>query len=81
MGNRGDTLQLNIHVQRAILRRNQEIDRLLHRAELAEHKLTRLRLMVAAQAGDSGLWFNAETAPEAYLQQELRKLHAAIESK
>lgn len=35
--------------------------------------------MVNAQAEDEGLWFNARTAPEAYLQQELRKLHAEIE--
>jgi len=27
------------------------------------------------------LWFDATTAPEAYLQQELRKLHVAIEGK
>ena len=35
--------------------------------------------LVAEQAEDEGLWFMAQTAPEAYLQQELRKLHAAIE--
>ena len=35
--------------------------------------------MVAEQAEDEGLWFKAETAPEAYLQQELRKLHKIIE--
>jgi hypothetical protein len=33
------------------------------------------------QAEDPGLWFEAETCAEAYLQQELRKLHAAIEGK
>lgn len=38
-----------------------------------------LRQLVAQQAEDDGLWFNAVTAGEAYLQQELRKLHAAIE--
>ena len=31
------------------------------------------------QAEDEGLWFVAATAPEAYLQQELRRLHAVIE--
>lgn len=31
------------------------------------------------QATDEGLWFAATTASEAYLQQELRRLHAAIE--
>jgi hypothetical protein len=36
--------------------------------------------LVSEQAEDEGLWFRAETAPEAYLQQELRRLHAAIET-
>jgi hypothetical protein len=31
------------------------------------------------QAEDEGLWFEAQTASEAYLQEELRKLHALIE--
>ena len=35
--------------------------------------------MVDEQALDDGLWFVAETAAEAYLQQELRALHACIE--
>lgn len=35
--------------------------------------------LVDRQAEDEGLWFVAETAPEAYLQQELRRLHAAVE--
>ena len=35
--------------------------------------------LVNRQADDEGLWFIAETAAEAYLQQELRKLHALIE--
>lgn len=35
--------------------------------------------LVQKQAEDKGLWFVAQTAPEAYLQQELRKLHAAVE--
>ena len=37
--------------------------------------------LVSRQAEDEGLWFEAQTAPEAYLQQELRKLHEAIERK
>jgi hypothetical protein len=36
--------------------------------------------IVNEQADDDGLWFQAETAAEAYLQQELRYLHAAIEA-
>lgn len=35
--------------------------------------------LVDNQAEDEGLWFEAETASEAYLQQELRCLHMAIE--
>ncbi len=42
--------------------------------------LHHLRALVAEQAEDFGLWFIARTAPEAYLQQELRRLHAEIES-
>lgn len=41
--------------------------------------LAAVRALVAMQAEDDGLWFVAETAAEAYLQQELRKLHAVIE--
>jgi hypothetical protein len=36
--------------------------------------------LVHAQAEDEGLWFVAATAPEAYLQQALRAVHAAVES-
>lgn len=43
-------------------------------------QLEAIRALVAKQAEDEGLWFVAETAAEAYLQQELRKLHAVIES-
>jgi hypothetical protein len=39
-----------------------------------------VRAIVDEQAEDDGLWFIAETAAEAYLQQELRRLHAAIEA-
>ena len=40
----------------------------------------RLLRIVEAQANDAGLWFVAQTAPEGYLQSELRRLHAAVES-
>jgi hypothetical protein len=36
-------------------------------------------LLVQEQAEDEGLWFIAQTAPEAYLQQALRRLHAEVE--
>ena len=42
--------------------------------------LRQLRTLVDRQAEDEGLWFDAATAPEAYLQQELRRLHAAVEA-
>ena len=48
--------------------------------ERERRKLTRIRALVSAQAEDAGLWFEAKTAPEAYLQQELRMLHELIES-
>lgn len=54
----------------------QELQRKVTRLEL---KLEGLRNLTAKQAEDDGLWFDAGTAPEAYLQQELRRLHAAIE--
>lgn len=40
---------------------------------------SRIRALVSAQADDAALWFEAVTAPEAYLQAALRKLHAAVE--
>ncbi len=52
-------------------------------AATAREDVTRLaaaRRIVDEQAKDEGLWFNARTAPEAYLQQELRRLHAAVEA-
>lgn len=38
-----------------------------------------LKRLVNEQAEDEGLWCNAQNVVEAYLQQELRRLHAAIE--
>lgn len=35
--------------------------------------------IVNEQAEDDGIWFIAETITEAYLQNELRRLHAAVE--
>jgi hypothetical protein len=37
------------------------------------------KLLVSQQAEDAGLWFDARTAPEVYLQHALRKLHYAVE--
>ena len=41
--------------------------------------LAELNALVRRQTNDEGLWFIATTAPEAYLQQELRSLHAIAE--
>lgn len=42
--------------------------------------LSRLAALVAEQAEDDGCWFVAERVCEAYLQQELRRLHEAAEA-
>ena len=43
-------------------------------------KLETMKQTVDEQAEDEGLWFVAARASEAYLQQELRQLHAVIEA-
>jgi len=45
-----------------------------------ETENAKLKELVGEQANDAGLWFQAKTAPEAYLQNELRKLHRMIEA-
>lgn len=45
-----------------------------------EARLAEAVELVNRQAEDDGLWFQAHTATEAYLQQELRKLHAVVEN-
>ncbi len=47
--------------------------------ERLERKLHAIKLVVDAQAKDAGLWFDAESAPESYLQQALRRLHTETE--
>ena len=44
-------------------------------------RLLAIQAVVDEQANDAGIWFHAETAAEAYLQQELRRLHEVIEGK
>jgi hypothetical protein len=46
---------------------------------VAEH-FSSLQRLVDEQAADEALWFITENISEAYLQQELRRLHAAIET-
>jgi hypothetical protein len=55
------------------------LEYLARRCADAEATLERLQRLVDEQAEDAGLWFVAQTAPEAYLQQELRRLHREIE--
>ena len=45
-----------------------------------ERALAAIRALVDELAGNEFLWFLAYTAPEAYLQRELRRLHALVES-
>jgi len=40
----------------------------------------RIKKLVAEQAEDEGLWFNAVYITEDYLQRALRKLHRVIEN-
>ena len=44
-------------------------------------QLAAIKAIVDEQAEDEGLWFRARRAPEAYLQQALRRLHETIEEK
>ena len=44
-----------------------------------EARFERIQKKVDAQAEDEGIWFMAESGPEAYLQRELRELHRVIE--
>ena len=37
-----------------------------------------VREVIAEQIADEALWFEPRTAPEAYLQQALRRLHGAV---
>ena len=47
----------------------------------ARDVLVDIQALVDTQAEDEGIWFVADTGPEAYLQAALRKLHATIEER
>ncbi len=49
-------------------------------SDTTQDALAAIKSLVDEQANDTGLWFGAKTAPEAYLQQALRQMHALIES-
>jgi hypothetical protein len=44
-------------------------------------QLAEIEAVVDQQANDEGLWCEAGTCAESYIQQALRRLHAAIERK
>ncbi len=56
----------------------QNVGRIIHK-ELERMMEQSLRDMVNNQAKDGGLWFDSTTVSEAYLQQELQKLHDLVE--
>lgn len=45
----------------------------------AQEAMREALAIVHGQAEDEGLWFEAVTSSEDYLQRELRRLHAAVE--
>ena len=57
----------------------QEYDSMKDQVFNLRETINKIKKIVHEQAKDEGLWFISERAPEAYLQQELRKLHAVIE--
>jgi hypothetical protein len=59
-------------IKRQLVQQSGEIKRLTAQVEA-------IKALVNEQAEDYGLWFIAQTAPEAYLQKELRRLHEVIE--
>jgi gentisate 1,2-dioxygenase len=56
-----------------------EVRPLLIAYQEIQDKLKRIQAFVNQQAEEEGLWFEAETAPEAYLQEALRELYRVIE--
>ena len=62
-----------------LAKREEEIERLS--APPVAPTPDELQKLVDEQAEDEMLWFVTENITEAYLQQELRRLHAAIENR
>lgn len=63
---------------------NNKIEQVLEENEHLTAQVERLKeveALVAKQAEDAGLWFNAQYITEAGLQEALRQLHAVIEGK
>ena len=77
----GGTVEESLgRVQRIIQQALEERDRRIEELKRYKTAWDSCRALVAEQAMDEGLWFVAATAPEGYLQQELRRLHTAIEA-
>lgn len=55
------------------------IEELLDRIRQQDRYIDNILRHVNRQAEDEGLWFNAITITEAYLQRSLRELHATVE--
>ncbi len=72
--------------ERLYLERNAPtwLEALCQRVEELEAKLNCIQSLVDEQAQDEGLWavpaLGTQRIAEAYLQQELRKLHAVVEA-
>jgi hypothetical protein len=47
--------------------------------EVLQRKQKKIQKLVDKQANDPGIWFKDATEREAYLQAQLRELHAIIE--
>jgi hypothetical protein len=73
----GDSL---LEAQRLAAEKVQAANREWQRLRAVDAGAKAARTLVNEQAEDEGLWFQARTAPEAYLQQELRRLHTAVEA-
>ena len=56
------------------------IDELEEQVDDLKDHLKAIKELVAKQAEDEGLWFDAKYAPTAYLQESLRALHKAVEN-
>lgn len=72
-------VRVNDAVAQDATRVSEENTRLRSALFAKEARIEALEKAANEQAEDEGLWFHAATAPEAYLQKALRRLHALIE--
>jgi hypothetical protein len=69
-----------LEAQRLAAEKHAAHDREWQRLRAVDAAAKAARTLINEQAEDEGLWFQAQSAPEAYLQQELRRLHDAVEA-